>query len=160
MTLQVTKVLADLQIDDYFLGTDGETIWKIVRKRQDGYVGITNKAGDKVIVKPENTRLDVQQLHFGVDTLEELQAQAEQRIKDTLGGTVVARKTPESVEWVMPSLDEIYNDSIQLKAHLMLHHPGITMCGPEATPGDLKEVHYVAHTLMGDDAPAHTHKEK
>lgn len=147
MTLQIEETLADLAIDDYFLGTDGETIWKVVKKRSDGYIGIVNKAGDKVIVKPQDADTRVQQVIFGVDTLEELEARAVETIKETLGAKVI--------EWVMPSLDVIYDDAIQLKAHLMLHH-GAMMCGPVATHDDLKIVHDTAHT-MGSD---HTHEEK
>lgn len=157
MTLQIEETLADLAIGDYFLGTDGETIWKVVRKRPDGYIGITNKAGDKVIVKPEHADTRVQQVIFGVDTLEEAQAAAEKRIADELGGKVIARKI-EPGDWQMPSLFEMYDDAIQLKAHLAVHHSAI-MCGPEATLGDLKEVHTFAHTLS-EDAPDHTHEEK
>lgn len=154
MTLQISKVLADLAVDDYFLGTDGETIWKIVRKRADGYIGITNKAGDKVIVKPENTYLDVQQMIFGVDTLEELAARAEATVAEKLGGTVVARKI-EPGDWQMPSLFEMYNDVIQLKAHLAIHHNHTAAA--DLGSGDLAVVH---HGLHIDGESDHTHEEK
>jgi hypothetical protein len=154
MTLQIEETLADLAIGDYFLGTDGETIWKVVRKRPDGYIGITNKAGDKVIVKPQDADTRVQQMIFGVDTLEEAQAAAEKKIADTLGGKVIARKI-EPGDWVMPSLDEIYSDVIQLKAHLAVHHNHTAAA--DLGSGDLAVVHHGLHT---DGESDHTHEEK
>lgn len=150
MTLQIEETLADLAIDDYFLGTDGETIWKVVRKRSDGYIGITNKAGEKVIVKPEHADTRVTQVIFGVDTLEELEARAVDTVKEVLGAKVV--------EWVMPSLATIYDDAIQLKAHLHLHHGKAT--GDSTNLEHLRDEHDVRHTFEGDDAPDHTHEEK
>jgi hypothetical protein len=158
MTLQIEETLADLSIGDYFLGTDGETIWKVVKKREDGYIGIVNKTGDKVIVKPEHTDTRVQQVIFGVDTLEEAQAAAEKRLANTLGAKVVARKI-EPGDWQMPSLFEMYDDAIQLKAHLMLHHK-VDLSEPSLEHGDFAVIHHGDHLRTGEFAPDHTHEEK
>lgn len=158
MSFRIEETLADLAIGDYFLGTDGETVWKIIAKRQDGFLGITDGT-EKVIVNPKHTDRRVTQIIYGFDTSEEMQAAAEQTVKETLGGTVVARKI-EPGDWQMPSLFEMYDDAIQLKAHIMLHHSA-TLCGPEASLGDLREVHDFAHILSDKaEAPDHTHEEK
>lgn len=155
MSVRIEETLADLSIGDYFLGTDGTTVWKVIAKRGDGYLGITDGT-DKVIVKPEFTDRRVTQIVYGFDTVEELEAS----LKEALGATVIARKI-EPGDWQMPSLYELYGDVVQMKAHLMLHHPGVTMCGPEASKGDLMQVHDFAHVLSDKtDAPDHTHEEK
>lgn len=150
MSVHVKTTYGALEIGDYIVGR--ADIWKVTHKREDGWLGILNGAGERKKLPPELGDKSVVQVHYGFNSLEEMQAAAEQAVKDTLGGTVLHRT--EGPKWVMPSLAEIYNDAIQLKAHLAVHHDA-TMCGPEATLADLKEVHDFAHTLSND----HTHEE-
>jgi len=157
MSFTRQQPLVRLEVDDYFLGTDGETIWKVLKKRPDGYVGITNKAGDKVIVKPEHTAANVTQVIFDYDSPEEMEAAAVDTLRDGLGAVVVVRKIEPS-DWQMPSLYEMYahgsDGAKTLLAHIKIAH-GATLCGPEASLSDLQQVHDAAHE-MGSD---HTHED-
>lgn len=150
MSIQIEETLAALSIGDYFLGTDGEVVWKVVKKREDGYLGIANAAGEKVIVKPEYADRRVQQVIYGVDSLEELQARAEANVTEILGGVVLGTQEREGSPFVMPSWSALEADEKQLWAHLVFAHG-------EHTNGDTLAAH---HRSLHDAVADHTHPEK
>ena len=147
MSFEIQRTLSALEIGDYFVGL-ADVVWKVVAKRADGYVGIQNAAGEQHIVKPEHAQRHVKQVIYGYDSLEAMEAAA----IEAVGGTVLATKD-DGGPWVMPSLDTIYADETQLRAHLLVHHD-IRPAG-EQTLEDFIATHRGLHA---DDAP-HEHAE-
>lgn len=157
MSVQIETTYGALEIGDYIVSRKDGVVWKVTHKREDGWLGILNGSGERKKLSPDLADRAVTQVVYGFDSLEAMQAAAEQAVKDTLGGTVLHRT--EGPKWIMPSLAEIYDDAIQLKAHLMVHHK-VDLSEPSLEHGDLAVIHHGDHLRTGEFTPDHTHKEK
>ena len=152
MAFQVEETLAALSIGDYFMGRGG-VVWKVVKKREDGYLGVANAAGEKLIVKPEHADRRVQQVIYGADSMEEWEAKVQANLKESLGAVVLHTEVDGKV--TMPTWDALYSDADQLRAHLRIHHDARLQAGLEID--DLTDLHGDLHSLGADDH--HTHPE-
>lgn len=157
MSVRIETTYGALQIGDYIVSRKDGVVWKVTHKREDGWLGILHANGERKKLSPDLADRAVTQIVYGFDSLEDMQAAAEQTVKDTLGGTVLHRT--EGPKWVMPSLAEIYADAIQLKAHLLVHHEVLDPLNHDLQAGDLAVIHNAEHAKTGTDAPTHTHEE-
>jgi hypothetical protein len=148
------KPLAHLEIGDYFYGRHGQSVlWKVIAKREDGYYGIQNGDGEKIIVKPEHAVTEVQQVIYGFDSEEEAEAAALAAVKEAMPESAVIARKIEPGDWIMPSLDELYADDLQLRVHLRVHHGETHMQRLEHD--DLTDIHGDRHAQGAD----HTHAD-